>query len=46
MPPTVILVHGAFAEASSWDDVIAPLAADGHHVIAWANPLRTAMPRR
>jgi len=39
MPPTVILVHGAFAESASWDDVIEPLAEAGHPVIAAANPL-------
>jgi len=40
MPPTIILVHGAFAESASWDGVIAPLASAGHPVIAAANPLR------
>ena len=25
MPPTIVLVHGAFAESSSWDRVIDPL---------------------
>jgi pimeloyl-ACP methyl ester carboxylesterase len=40
MKPTVVLVHGAFAESSSWDGVIDPLVADGHKVIAAANPLR------
>jgi pimeloyl-ACP methyl ester carboxylesterase len=40
MSPTIVLVHGAFAESSSWDGVIDPLAADGHNVIAAANPLR------
>jgi pimeloyl-ACP methyl ester carboxylesterase len=39
--PTVVLVHGAFAESSSWDGVIDPLVADGHQVIAAANPLRS-----
>lgn len=38
--PTVVLVHGAFAESSSWDGVIASLRADGFPVIALANPLR------
>jgi pimeloyl-ACP methyl ester carboxylesterase len=37
---TIVLVHGAFAESSSWDGVIDPLVADGHKVIAAANPLR------
>ena len=39
--PTIILVHGAFAESSSWDDVIVDLAADGHDVIAAAIALRS-----
>jgi pimeloyl-ACP methyl ester carboxylesterase len=38
--PTVVLVHGAFAESSSWNDVIAELGADGYRAIAAANPLR------
>lgn len=38
--PTIILVHGAFAESSSWDPVIARLSKDGYRVIAAANPLR------
>jgi pimeloyl-ACP methyl ester carboxylesterase len=40
MPPTIVLVHGAFAESASWDRVIDPLQAAGHRVIAAANPLR------
>ena len=40
MKPTVVLVHGAFAESSSWDGVIDPLLEAGHPVIAAANPLR------
>jgi pimeloyl-ACP methyl ester carboxylesterase len=40
MTPTVVLVHGAFAGSSSWDGVIGRLEADGHAVIAAANPLR------
>jgi pimeloyl-ACP methyl ester carboxylesterase len=40
MKPTVVLVHGAFAESSSWDGVIDPLLDAGHPVIAAANPLR------
>jgi pimeloyl-ACP methyl ester carboxylesterase len=40
MPPSIILVHGAFAESSSWDAVIDPLLDAGHPVIAAANPLR------
>jgi len=38
--PTVVLVHGAFAESSSWNRVIAKLQAKGYPVIALANPLR------
>src|SRR5215218_5365937 len=38
--PTIVLVHGAFAESASWDGVIDPLVAEGHRVIAAANPLR------
>jgi pimeloyl-ACP methyl ester carboxylesterase len=40
MNPTIILVHGAFAESASWDGVIDALAGTGHPVIAAANPLR------
>src|SRR4051795_996275 len=40
MPPTLVLVHGAFAESASWDRVIDALQAAGHRVIAAANPLR------
>jgi pimeloyl-ACP methyl ester carboxylesterase len=40
MSHTIVLVHGAFAESSSWDGVVDPLVADGHKVIAAANPLR------
>jgi len=39
--PTVILVHGAFADSSGWNDVIARLEKDGYPVIAAANPLRS-----
>ncbi|HWU96862.1 MAG TPA: alpha/beta hydrolase [Sphingomonas sp.] len=38
--PVIVLVHGAFAESSSWEDVIARLEKDGYTVIAAANPLR------
>jgi pimeloyl-ACP methyl ester carboxylesterase len=40
MRPTIVLVHGAFADSGSWERVIDPLAAEGHRVIAAANPLR------
>lgn len=38
--PTVVLVHGAFADSSSWNGVIESLTRDGYPVIAAANPLR------
>lgn len=38
--PTIVLVHGAFADASSWNEVISTLLARGYPVIAAANPLR------
>jgi pimeloyl-ACP methyl ester carboxylesterase len=38
--PTVVLVHGAFADASSWTAVIETLQAKGVRVTAPANPLR------
>ena len=37
--PSVVLVHGAWADGSSWDDVIAPLQAKGLDVIAAPIPL-------
>jgi pimeloyl-ACP methyl ester carboxylesterase len=40
MSPTVVLVHGAFADASSWNGVIERLHANGVTVKAPANPLR------
>jgi pimeloyl-ACP methyl ester carboxylesterase len=38
--PTVVLVHGAFADSSSWNGVIERLQAKGVHVTAAVNPLR------
>lgn len=38
---TVILVHGAFADSSSWNAVIPKLQSQGLRVISAANPLRT-----
>ena len=38
--PTVVLVHGAFADASSWGATIERLRKLGYPVIAPANPLR------
>ena len=39
--PTVVLVHGAFADATSWNGVAAKLRSDGYTVIGAANPLRS-----
>jgi len=39
--PTIVLVHGAFADASSWNGVVKILEKDGYPVIAAANPLRS-----
>jgi pimeloyl-ACP methyl ester carboxylesterase len=39
-PLTVVLVHGAFADASSWNGVIERLQKAGVQVTAPANPLR------
>lgn len=39
--PTIVLVHGAFAESASWNGVVADLTRDGFPVIAAANPLRS-----
>lgn len=39
--PTIILVHGAFADSSSWNGVTERLVGDGYTVVAAANPLRS-----
>ena len=38
--PTIVLVHGAFADGSGFQAVIEQLVADGYPVLAAANPLR------
>ncbi|MFI2351786.1 alpha/beta fold hydrolase [Streptomyces sp. NPDC019443] len=38
--PTIVLEHGAFADASSWDGVVERLQRSGYRVVAAANPLR------
>jgi pimeloyl-ACP methyl ester carboxylesterase len=38
--PTIVLVHGAFADASGWAGVITRLEERGYTVLAPANPLR------
>jgi pimeloyl-ACP methyl ester carboxylesterase len=40
LKPTIVLVHGAFAESASWNSVIDALVGAGFPVIAAANPLR------
>ncbi len=39
--PTVVLVHGAFAESASWGAVVEQLQSRGLPVVAAANPLRS-----
>src|SRR5262249_49122235 len=38
--PTIVLVHGAFADASTWRPVFDRLDREGHAVLAPPNPLR------
>ncbi len=38
--PTIVIVHGAFTDASSWNEVIERLQQQGYDVIAPPNPLR------
>ncbi|MCR2765035.1 alpha/beta hydrolase [Microbacterium sp. zg.B48] len=38
--PTIVLVHGAWADASSWNAVTVPLQAQGYEVLAPPNELR------
>ncbi|WP_127502299.1 alpha/beta fold hydrolase [Actinoplanes solisilvae] len=38
--PTVVLVHGAFADSTSWNGLITLLRTEGFPTIAMANPLR------
>ena len=39
--PTIVLLHGAFADGSSWNKVTAKLQKDGYTVVAPAVPLRS-----
>ncbi|MER9142066.1 alpha/beta hydrolase [Mesorhizobium sp. M0871] len=39
--PTIVLVHGAMADSSSWNSVIPILCHDGYTVVAVADPLRS-----
>ncbi|WP_327178899.1 alpha/beta hydrolase [Streptomyces sp. NBC_01335] len=38
--PTIVLVHGAFVDASSWTPVVQRLQRQGHRVVVPPNPLR------
>jgi pimeloyl-ACP methyl ester carboxylesterase len=38
--PTIVMVHGAWADASSWAKVTSSLQQDGYTVLAPPNPLR------
>src|SRR5260221_13863683 len=38
--PTIVLVHGAWADSGSWDGVTQRLQADGYTVYALPNPLQ------
>lgn len=39
--PAIVLVHGAWADSSCWNDVVGRLQAGGHTVYAPPNPLRS-----
>jgi hypothetical protein len=39
--PTLVFVHGAFAESASWNSEIGRLQEEGYTAIATANPLRS-----
>lgn len=39
--PTIVLVHGSWADAAGWSRVIRRLQGDGYKVAAVANPLRS-----
>ncbi|MGW6281236.1 alpha/beta fold hydrolase [Kribbella sp. NPDC055071] len=38
--PTIVLVHGGYADSSCWNDVISKLQHQGYTTIAGSNPLR------
>jgi pimeloyl-ACP methyl ester carboxylesterase len=39
--PTIVLVHGAFADSSGWNEIIGTLLTQGYPVVAASNPLRS-----
>lgn len=40
LKPTIVFVHGAFADSSSWNGVLTHLNQKGYPTVAVANPLR------
>ncbi|MEW2044319.1 alpha/beta hydrolase [Streptomyces sp. NPDC005476] len=40
LKPTIVLVHGAFADSSSWNGVVERLQSHDYLVVAASNPLR------
>ena len=38
---TIVLVHGAFADSSGWNEIISTLLTLGYPVVAASNPLRS-----
>jgi pimeloyl-ACP methyl ester carboxylesterase len=40
--PTIVLVHGAFADSSGWNEIISTLLSLGYPVVAASNPLRSS----
>ena len=38
--PTIVLVHGAWADGSGWEGVVRRLQSEGYPVVVPANPLR------
>ena len=40
--PNIVLVHGAWADGSSWSAIIEILQADGYHVTAPQFPLTSS----
>jgi pimeloyl-ACP methyl ester carboxylesterase len=41
MTVTIVLVHGAYAESSSWNGLLPQLTRAGHRLLAFATPLRS-----
>ena len=43
--PTIVLVHGAWADGTGWQEVIKRLEREGYPVIAVQNPLTSLVDR-